>query len=152
MPRDQRRVNRVQIGGEVIEGSPKSANGVRRVWLSDAGVEALKAWRRTVATERLAFGVGYGDGPEVLVDEAGRPLPPEALSESLRRGIKAAKVRPVRFHDLRHASATFVLLWGESPLAVSRRLGHATAGFTLSVYGHVLDEQHAADAKRRGQG
>ena len=28
----------------------------------------------------------------------------------------------------------------------------ATAGFTLSVYGDVLDQQHAADAQRRGAG
>jgi integrase len=39
----------------------------------------------------------------------------------------------VRFHDLRHAHATLILLQGVHPKAVSERLGHASVGITLDT-------------------
>jgi integrase len=42
----------------------------------------------------------------------------------------------VRFHDLRHAHATFMLMQGVHPKVVSERL--ASIGITLDNYSHVL--------------
>ena len=44
----------------------------------------------------------------------------------------------MRFHDLRHAHATLMLLQGVHPKVVSERLGHASVGITLDTYSHVL--------------
>lgn len=49
-----------------------------------------------------------------------------------------AGVRRIRFHDLRHTYASQALKAGVPPHVISQRLGHATVGFTLSVYSHVL--------------
>lgn len=53
-----------------------------------------------------------------------------------------------RLHDLRHAMATAWLAAGENPKVVSERLGHASAGFTLQVYSHVLPHAQAEAAAR----
>ncbi len=44
----------------------------------------------------------------------------------------------MRFHDLRHASVSFLLKGGESMAEVSRRAGHAGIGVTVDTYGHQL--------------
>ena len=43
------------------------------------------------------------------------------------------------FHSIRHRMATVLLQQGIPAHAVSERLGHSSPGFTLSVYGHVVD-------------
>ena len=54
----------------------------------------------------------------------------------------------LRFHDLRHTSATLALKAGIPAKVVSERLGHSKVAFTLDTYAHVLPdmEQAAAEA------
>ena len=59
-----------------------------------------------------------------------------------RRGLP-----PIRFHDLRHAHATLMLLQGVHPKVVSERLGHASVGITLDTYSHVLPTMQAEAAR-----
>ncbi len=44
----------------------------------------------------------------------------------------------IRFHDLRHTSATMLLSAGIHPKVVQERLGHAQISVTLDTYSHVL--------------
>jgi integrase len=53
----------------------------------------------------------------------------------------------VRFHDLRHAHATLMLLQGVHPKIVSERLGHASVGITLDTYSHVIPTMQEEAAK-----
>lgn len=55
-----------------------------------------------------------------------------------RRVIRAAKLPSIRFHDLRHTTATHLLEQGENLKTVSEFLGHSDPGFTLRTYAHVL--------------
>jgi integrase len=43
----------------------------------------------------------------------------------------------LRFHDVRHAYASLLLMQGVHPRIVSERLGHATTAVTLDIYSHV---------------
>jgi integrase len=45
----------------------------------------------------------------------------------------------VGIHVLRHSAAAALIRSGASPTAVQRILGHRSAAFTLTVYGHVFD-------------
>src|SRR5690606_35536416 len=53
----------------------------------------------------------------------------------------------IRFHDLRHTHATMLLRAGVPVKVVSERLGHASPGFTLNVYQHVLPGMQAEAAE-----
>jgi integrase len=44
----------------------------------------------------------------------------------------------IRFHDLRHTSATLLLSAGVHPKVVQERLGHSQIAVTLDVYSHIL--------------
>ncbi|WP_223068820.1 tyrosine-type recombinase/integrase, partial [Paenibacillus caui] len=52
----------------------------------------------------------------------------------------------IRFHDLRHTSATLLINQGNSKI-ISERLGHGSINTTMNIYGHALRsaDQAAAD-------
>ena len=54
----------------------------------------------------------------------------------------------VRFHDLRHSYAVASIRAGDDIKTVQGNLGHATAAFTLDVYGHVTNQMKQASAER----
>lgn len=57
----------------------------------------------------------------------------------------------VRFHDLRHSYAVAAIRSGDDIKTVQGNLGHATASFTLGVYGHVIDQMKRESANRMQQ-
>ena len=63
--------------------------------------------------------------------------------------MAAAIGRPdARFHDLRHSYAVAAIRSGDDIKTVQGNLGHATAAFTLDVYGHVTDQMKQDSAAR----
>ena len=56
-------------------------------------------------------------------------------------------VPTIRFHDLRHTSATLLLAEGVHGKIVQERLGHANIAMTLDLYSHVTADmqRQAAD-------
>ena len=46
----------------------------------------------------------------------------------------------MRFHDLRHTSATLLLIARVNPKVVSEMLGHASVSITLDIYSHVIPD------------
>ena len=53
-----------------------------------------------------------------------------------------------RFHELRHSYAVAAIKSGDDIKTVQGNLGHATAAFTLDVYGHVTDQMKRESAQR----
>ena len=54
----------------------------------------------------------------------------------------------LRFHDLRHQYAVIAIKNGDDIKTIQGNLGHATAAFTLDVYGHVTEEMKRDSADR----
>lgn len=52
--------------------------------------------------------------------------------------LKAAGLPAIRFHDLRHTSATLLLQDNVHPKVVQERLGHSQISVTLDTDSHVL--------------
>ncbi len=57
-------------------------------------------------------------------------------------------IEGVHWHTLRHTAATQWIAHDVDIFSVSRRLGHASAAFTMDVYGHLLkgQQRHASEA------
>jgi integrase len=86
-----------------------------------------------------------GDG--LVIDRGdGEPLHPDKLSSGWRRFVKDHDLPRLRFHDLRHAHASLMLIQGVHPKIVSERLGHASIGITLDTYSHVLPSMQSEAA------
>jgi integrase len=59
---------------------------------------------------------------------------------------RAGLSEPIRFHDLRHASATALVRAGVHAKTVSARLGHTQIGITMDLYAHAMQEMDAEAA------
>ncbi|MSR52767.1 MAG: site-specific integrase, partial [Gemmataceae bacterium] len=135
--------NLEEIKGRFTVRDVKTAKSRRRVHLSDFAFDALVEHRKRM----LAEGNYQATGP-VFCDIQGGFL---RKSNMLRRSfkpilLKAGLPKSVRPYDLRHSSATLLLLAGEDAKIVADRLGHSTTRLTQDVYQHVLPgmQQRAA--------
>lgn len=72
------------------------------------------------------------------------PLSPYALDTAFRVFLKQNGLPPIRFHDLRHTYATFMLQKGVNPKIVSTVLGHSSVSVTLDIYSHPDVRMQAA--------
>ena len=58
------------------------------------------------------------------------------LHHEMDRGSKAANVKRIRIHDLRHSSCALLINLGYSPVEIAERLGHESVTIT-DRYAHL---------------
>lgn len=130
---------------------PKTRKSRRRISLAPETVAVLRAHRARQLAERLKMGSAWvssksGTVPVewddlVFTSEIGMPLQATGIVRStFRRLLRRAGLPQIRFHDLRHTSATLLLGANKNPKVVSELLGHATVAITLDVYSHVTPD------------
>lgn len=137
-------------GKATILPRAKTAAGARTVRLTPQTIAALKDHKKTQNGRRLAASE-WEDHDLIICTGRGTPVNPNNVSRSFAALVKAAKVRSIRLHDLRHTSATMMLRAGVPAKIVSERLGHATIGITLDLYSHVTGDMQADAAARMGE-
>jgi len=122
---------------------PKTSRGTRTIDVDEQTVAALRAWKARQGEERMRVGPGWNVelGPLVFTRADGSHMVPNAVGQTFDRIVGASGLPKIRLHDLRHTHASHLLSAGAHPALVSARLGHASAGFTLGVYAHVMPGQ-----------
>lgn len=126
------RSTRVVVGDRVMEGPPKSARSRRVLPLDARTVEILR--RQWKGQTRQALAQVWGPTEYVFTDDHGQALHPTWISRRFTDLVTRLELPLIRFHDLRHTSATLGLAAGESLKAVSDRLGHSSIGVTADTY------------------
>lgn len=69
------------------------------------------------------------------------------LHHEMDRGSKAANVKRIRIHDLRHSSCALLINLGYSPIQIAERLGHESVTIT-ERYSHLYPSVQRDMAKR----
>jgi integrase len=123
--------------GRLMFEEPKTRRSRRAVALP-AFIRPYLVRQREAQGARRARCAAWVDIDLVIDSGDGSPVHPDTLSSGWYRLLKRSGLPHVRFHDLRHAHATLMLLQGVHPKVVSERLGHASIGITLDTYSHVL--------------
>ena len=119
-------------------GPPKTKSGERCVPFDDETAAVLRAHQRAQAAERLSWGEAWVDSGLVFTREDGSMLQPAMVSRRFKELVTASKLPMIRFHDLRHTSASLALSANVAMKVVSVRLGHSSSGFTADTYTHVV--------------
>ncbi|MGW6733307.1 tyrosine-type recombinase/integrase [Streptomyces sp. NPDC055013] len=115
----------------------KTLASERRIALPAECISSLKIHQERQQEERQAAGTGWTDNGLVFTTPKGMPLDPANLSRRFRRFRRRAGLRTIRFHDLRHSTATLLLEQGVDLVVIKELLGHAHIGVTAGVYAHV---------------
>ncbi|MEV1064202.1 tyrosine-type recombinase/integrase [Streptomyces sp. NPDC050263] len=115
----------------------KTLASERRIALPTECLSSLKIHQERQEEERQAAGTGWTDNGLVFTTPKGRPLDPTNLTRRFRRLLQSAGLRTIRFHDLRHSTATLLLEQGVDLVVIKELLGHAHIGVTAGVYAHV---------------
>lgn len=140
--------SRTKGEGQYIAKTPK--NGKVRVLTPAAFVlDVLLEEKRRQTENRLKAGRVWENGENlVFTDARGRPLAINAVYKHYKRLAVSIGRPDSRFHDLRHTYAVTALQEGDDIKTVQEALGHATASFTLDVYGHVSEKMKQASRQR----
>lgn len=113
-------------------------------------MEALKDEQQQQNTNKQIVGAAWENKFNlVFTDALGKNLVRRTVVKHFKAVIERANIPPdVRFHDLRHSFAVASLYSGDDVKTVQANLGHATAQFTLDVYGHVTQKMRQESAMR----
>lgn len=84
----------------------------------------------------------------VFTNAFGQHLHPQTVYNHLKKIATSIGAPDCRVHDLRHTFAVLSLQNGDDIKTVQSNLGHATAAFTLDVYGHVSERMKDDSAAR----
>lgn len=131
----------------VLYGAPKNRKSRRTISLDAGTVEALRTWRQRRIAE--AGSIAPTDPVFTLAD--GAPMLPAGVSDTWRRAVRQAGLRPLPLHGTRHTHISHLLSAGEPLAHVSARVGHATSAMTLRTYAHVIAGDDAGTAQRAGE-
>lgn len=125
---------------QLFVGTPKTKNGRRSIPLFDAIILDFWDWRKVQEADAQLARCAYENTGYVVTNEFGRPIEPRTFRDHYIRILKAAGLPHLTFHALRHTFATRAIEQGMDVKALSKILGHASVGFTLDTYAHLLDD------------
>ena len=104
---------------------------------STEAVALLREHRGCQLLRQIELEGAYEDNDLVFPEPLGKPLDPSVLTRNFEKLAKQAGYPGMRLHDLRHGHAAGLIRAGIHPRVVQEHLGHASAAFTMQVYGHV---------------
>lgn len=140
-----------KIDGEYMLVSVKN-DRARTITPAPSVMSILKNQRKLLREWKLKAGASWNNSDNlVFVNPLGSHLCHITVYKNVKKVLKSINMPGSCFHDLRHTYATASLESGDNIKIVQQNLGHATASFTLDVYGHV-SEQMKKDSANRMQG
>lgn len=128
----------------------KNSKG-RTITLPPFVLSVLRRVQKKQLENRLRYGECWEDSGFVFTDDLGQHLKPQNVYREYKRIVAAIGCPNARFHDLRHSYAVAAIRSGDDIKTVQENLGHATAAFTLDVYGHVTEQMKKESADRMEQ-
>ncbi len=134
---------------ELVE--PKTVKSRRTLSMPAPVLTSLRDHRRRQVEERLAIGEDWQDLDFVFASAIGTPQDGSAVRHRFQRTLLKAGLPRQRFHDTRHACASFLLAQGVPLRVVQEILGHSRISTTADIYSHVLPTLQKDAADRMGE-
>lgn len=123
--------------GIIFQESPKTKASNRKVLLDEFLVADFKARKQQIEEFKRKYGKNYEDHDLVCCYEYGGPVKPKRVWEAFNVLTRRAGLQRIRFHDLRHTYASFLLSIDINPKVAAERMGMSPAMFN-ERYAHLL--------------
>ena len=139
-----------QKGGKYYFSPPKN-NKSRVLSLAPSVVQLFRLQKLKQNGMRLEAGDCWDENNLIFSNQTGGFLSYRTVYDCFKRIVDKIGSPSTRFHDLRHTYAVLAIKSGDDIKTVQENLGHATAAFTLDVYGHVTAQMRRDSADRMEQ-
>lgn len=134
-------------GGKYYISSPK--NGKHRILtLAPSVIRLFRCQELKQKGMKMLAGDTWTENNMVFTNRTGGYLSYRTVYDCFKRIAKKIDAPTMTFHGLRHTYATMAIKKGDDIKTVQENLGHATATFTLDVYGHVTGQMRKDSAAR----
>jgi len=121
---------------------PKSKTSRRKIDLAPQLISQLKKWQLACPHNKLDLVFPNGDG---------RPIDANNLvKREFLPALQKAEIPRIRFHDLRHTYASFLIDQEENPKYIQAQMGHSSINVTYDIYGHLMKDTNEKAASKLG--
>ena len=125
----------VQMGTKIYKSdSTKTDSSYRVMPIPEIIREIFVELKRQQETNRLLQPNDYVDEGYVFTHADGRIITPNYVTNHFKLLIRRSGLEVIRFHDLRHSSASYLLYLGFDMKSIQAWLGHGTIGTTMNIY------------------
>ena len=126
--------------GYRLEKATKTKTGYRQIALPAHCVSELREYKSWQDKQKNIWLDRYDPEGVIVSNLDGTFKDPSRFSYvTFKALLQDANIgTKVRFHDLRHTHATWLLEKGVHPKVVAERLGHSSIRITLDTYSHVI--------------
>ena len=122
-----------RLNGQDLITTPKTEKSNRTITMPEFLAEEMRDYISTL----------------YKIDDSDRifPITKSYLQKEMERGSKAAGVKKIRIHDLRHSHVSLLIDMGFSATAIADRVGHESIDITYN-YAHLFPTKQAEMAAR----
>ena len=124
--------------GKAQEKLPKTKGSIRTISIPECLCKTLLEYRMHQDRHISFMGDAWKNLDYVFTEEDGYVMNPQTPTKQFSKFLKRHDIRHLKFHGLRHTSATLLLANGCDIKTVSSRLGHSDIE-TTGIYVHALE-------------
>ena len=133
------------VGQEAEIKLPKTISSIRQMAIPQALCNILQELKKEQDRKKALLGDKWHDEGFLFTDWCGHVMHPHTPTKQFDKFLKKYGFRHLKFHGLRHSSATYLLSNGCDIKTVSKRLGHTSID-TTNIYVHALAKTDKAAA------
>lgn len=132
--------------GKAQEKEPKSKGSIRTIAIPERLIKTLLEYKHHQDRHISFMGDAWKNLDYIFTEEDGYVMNPHTPTKQFSKFLRRHGIRHLKFHGLRHTSATMLLANGCDIKTVSSRLGHADLE-TTGIYVHALESTDRTAAK-----
>lgn len=139
-------IPKLKQGEPVIKG-PKNKASVRKIAISSSVIQELEDFRSEWRKARFQVEDRWEGGKHEFLFSGlnGKPLDPQTLTDWWIDFHRRHKLKPIRLHDLRHTSVSWMIFKKVHSQAIAKRVGHSNTKM-MEIYGHIFESVDKAAA------
>ena len=142
-------INHTVVGGShiVAKDSTKTYSSERTYQLLPDVKALLLKLKAQQKEYRERLGSGYHINDYIFKNANGMPYRPDSLTRSFKRALTRHGFPQMRYHDLRHSTASILVDKGWDINDIKEWLGHSDISTTANIYAHISHRRKVSLAK-----
>jgi integrase len=142
-------INHTVVGnGHIVRKDTTKTYTSRRTYELLPDVKALLLKLKDQQDDyKRRLGSGYHMNDYIFKNPNGVPYRPDSLTRSFKRALARHGLPQMRYHDLRHSTASILVDKGWDINSIKEWLGHADISTTANIYAHMSHKKKVSLAK-----